>query len=568
MNQEPDIPIKEAEETKDRRTPSEPGPNDTVIMFVDIAGASEVSNHMSVEKYYKKFLKKFSQLFIQTCKEFYKNIPKSIIVDEETKWSARGDEGILFFFPVYKGEWSDQEYYESKNRGLATCVDTAIHIGLALKRKWLLSEENSARIAQGIMPIDLGVGIHVGKTWITIENGEYQPEGYAINLGKRVESHSRNGRYSRIFVSEAAHAVLEYLADERTYTFDEATSVDAKGFSREVRAFEVQHHFLPTDWTDYVLSLVDTTQPSDGIEQDQRDKRTRLANLYTPVPTQNVTEDVQFSTDKEFDRYLSLTKEARAINPTNIWLSEELIKADMVSDLYHLAKINGKVRDRSDIEKDLETKSEMGTKYQTAFEVASYLSQSDLRDAGVLMIQGLIEGERLDFDGEQRRYRRAQNFSDQIARLAWYRGYSCAQQAYNIFDWEKVNKETRDITNNFDSRQLDYCIKFVRDDIELIADKEALKINLCEWIKNARDFLTSSVELSPFSAWPKQALGIELIMWTSDQTAEGMEEIEYGKELIKAACEILPDVKLFLTEHKYIEKISDEEWVQDILSNE
>jgi hypothetical protein len=108
----------------------------------------------------------------------------------------------------------------------------------------------------------------------------------------------------------------------------------------------------------------------------------------------------------------------------------------------------------------------------------------------------------------------------------------------------------------------------VRDDIELIADKEALKINLCEWIKNARDFLTSSVELSPFSAWPKQALGIELIMWTSDQTAEGMEEIEYGKELIKAACEILPDVKLFLTEHKYIEKISDEEWVQDILSNE
>ena len=60
MNQEPDIPIKEAEETKDRRTPSEPGPNDTVIMFVDIAGASEVSNHMSVEKYYKKFLKKFS----------------------------------------------------------------------------------------------------------------------------------------------------------------------------------------------------------------------------------------------------------------------------------------------------------------------------------------------------------------------------------------------------------------------------------------------------------------------------------------------------------------------------
>lgn len=213
---------------------------ETVIMFVDVVGASEVSNHVGVAEY-KEFVQQFKDIFTSACKSYLKSWLDDLKKDADYCYSARGDEGILLLYPKPNA-------YES-----SLLIDIAINIALELKRSWLLSERNICNVGSGIVPIEIAVGIHVGQTYVAEEReGEarvMRPEGYAINLAKRVESFSRTGQYTHIFVSEAAHGLLNRLPDEKTYLFDEPKPLSAKGFSREIRAFEIMHHYLPTDWT-------------------------------------------------------------------------------------------------------------------------------------------------------------------------------------------------------------------------------------------------------------------------------------------------------------------------------
>ena len=219
----------------------------TLIMFVDIINASEVSNHKTPEEY-AIFVESFQTLFETTCKSFLSDWAPELEDKKDFTYKARGDEGILFIYPRKS---------KVSNDDLSQYVDITIYVALALKRDWLLTKENNNRINGDILPIDLGVGIHVGQTFVKFNKKEasFLPEGYAINLAKRVENHSRIGRFTRIMVSEAAHALLEHLPDEKTYLFAEPREVSAKGFSREVRAVEIRHHFLPTFWADDVEDL-------------------------------------------------------------------------------------------------------------------------------------------------------------------------------------------------------------------------------------------------------------------------------------------------------------------------
>ena len=107
----------------------------------------------------------------------------------------------------------------------------------------------------------------------------------------------RDGKFSHILVSELAHGRLDYLAGERVYKFGRPFTINAKGISYAMNAFEIKHHFLPTDWADVVI-----------------DGPSKLPITYES-PNENS---------------LKLVQEAYEINPTNLWLAEEYLMLMML----------------------------------------------------------------------------------------------------------------------------------------------------------------------------------------------------------------------------------------------
>ncbi len=360
------LPVRLTKDDRDTR--------DTVIMFVDIVGASEVSNHKT-PKEYSEFVEEFQHIFKSTCRQFVDEwYPNEC---EYVQYDARGDEGLLMIYPP------------SAEGDLSTDVDIAINIALALKGIWICSNGNSSRIDSDLLPIDLAIGIHTGKTRLRsgpeskTNCGGWILEGYAINLAKRVESHSRAGKYTGILISEAAHGHLNYLSDEKVYVSDEPQRVPAKGISREIRGFEIMHHFLPTDWT-----FSDPISRSKWLLKERKE------------------EEVE-----------TLLK-AKKINPTNTWLAEEFIRSSMFINYNKLRE-----SERGDPQA-------LKKAFSDAKETANYLAQGDQRDPGILMIQGLIDSECYDFPKERERYAQARKFSKQVAVLDWYEGYSYSHEIW------------------------------------------------------------------------------------------------------------------------------------------
>jgi hypothetical protein len=214
-------------------------------------------------------------------------------------------------------------------------IDTAITIALDLKRRWLLSESNKERISSGRLTSDIAVGIHFGQAWINkTDDNEYQPEGYAINLTKRIESHSRDGVFTHIYLSKAAYDKLYLLTDESPYTFDLPRLIKPKGISQDINVFEVKHHFLPTDWVD---------------------KTTKISKWRTFEPS---TDDIE------------KIKKAHLAKPTNLWLLEECI----MMQIHYLCKElleQGREEDVRSLEKA----------YRESAYTARKLATSSVRDA-------------------------------------------------------------------------------------------------------------------------------------------------------------------------------------------
>ena len=446
-------------------------------MFVDIAGASEVSNHLTT-KDYAEFVSTFQTMFVETCSKYVDRWLDEY-KDHTIDISARGDEGIFMAFP------EDDDV-------VATIIDVVIQIALELKRMWLVGDWNKAhRIDQGILPVDIAVGIHVGPTYLKPTDGsKLQPEGYAINLAKRIEASSRSGGYSRIFVSEAAHGRLNTLCDEVVYVFDEPRAIEAKGFSRDIRAFEVMHHFLPTDWSE---------------DLDKEDVAVRSRSGLDPLT----------------DDQMECLKNAQKLNPTNIWLAEECIRSSMLIAYGDLA-----LEDRSNSE-------ELRKAFEYASEIATYLAQGDQRDTGVLMIQGLIDGECLDFRKERQRYRDARNMRKQITLLDWYEGYSYSNEVFYAIDGDNLGDDLQNKTYE----DLSPCQQ--------------------DLVCKAKKHLREASENSPWSAWIRYTYGCELVQWSVD-----VKETERGVAEVVHAAERLEQIREELSQERYLLKVQSHDKIK------
>ncbi len=211
-----------------KQTSSQGKVRNAVILFVDVVGCSEISNHETLGKY-NSFINTFQKYFNDICrsyqKKFYKRHERPFF-----QYEPRGDEGCLKIFA------------SKKNDLLAEDIDIAISIAIDLKRVWLMTKYNQRRIRQSLLPVDLAIGIHFGKVYF---KGN-KVEGYAINLAKRIESASRDGKFTHILISESAHGQLDqHLNYETVYEFDKPSIKKTKGISNAIKAFEIKP-YLPT----------------------------------------------------------------------------------------------------------------------------------------------------------------------------------------------------------------------------------------------------------------------------------------------------------------------------------
>lgn len=432
-----------------RRAGTAPAEHPIVVLFADIVGASEVSNHKTLSEY-NAFLAEFRRVFLDVTDDH----KASWYAEHEHQYfnaSVRGDEGCLMIFVPNRAD-------------LAEDIDTAVNIALDLKRRWLMTPDNRRRVNEcGLLPSDLAIGIHVGRAYINVQTGgndasKYRPEGYSINLTKRIEGASRDGKFTRIYVSEAARGELHLSTDELTYTLAAPHSIEAKGISRDIRVYEVKHHFLPTDWGAFTDAL----------------RKTRAVDF---VPA---GEEMQ------------IVKRAHQANPTNLWLAEEYILLGLQFE-YERLKTKGK-------ESDIQALREA---YQEAKLVAMRFATGDLRDAGILTVVGFIVGEYKDYNEEHRLYKEAIKVDEQCAEAHWYLGFSMSVEFSERLEAEDRPRATHSELEDVERQRVEQIVASYKRAIELNPRHSWVHFDLaCElarWgsTKEAIETLEHAVGLNP-----------------------------------------------------------------------
>jgi class 3 adenylate cyclase/tetratricopeptide (TPR) repeat protein len=213
-----------------------------IIMFADLIGASVFSNTLPASEY---------DAVISAFQNIAARVLVNVVGPEAARagymcdMGVRGDEASLIMFLNRPPRTDDDRRAE-----LANMSRIVIKGALDLRRAWILDSHNAARVLhQRKEPIGIGIGINAGQVtigehtriaqtglshWRTARS--VTPEGYSINLAKRIEGVSRNGHYSRIFVSQD---VYNSVVDTLQLAFTRPSVVDLKGFIEPVPVYEI-----------------------------------------------------------------------------------------------------------------------------------------------------------------------------------------------------------------------------------------------------------------------------------------------------------------------------------------
>jgi len=195
------------------------------ILFCDIVNCAEVSNNASLEDY-NKFISQFQEVAVNTFQKY-------LIFDKRNRryqlhknffYTLKGDELFLILLTTPAAD-------------LKTLLSMALH----LKIKWLLSPFNRSRVNIGQSPKDVGIGINFGKIVMGWHPGNKEfptPEGFQINLAKRIESESRKGSHSKIYLSHSAYRVCRQAHFRVDFEPKETT---LKGFEGVTYLYELKN---------------------------------------------------------------------------------------------------------------------------------------------------------------------------------------------------------------------------------------------------------------------------------------------------------------------------------------
>jgi hypothetical protein len=195
----------------------------SLLVFVDIVDSSKYSAVLGYKEYARRLLD-FQNTFEKLGKKYFPDP-----ADHSREYClvrARGDEGILF--------------YATTQPNFAELVFRSIEFIYHLKGRLRFGIDEKDEGSTSPRRIGLGAGIHVGQVAFAIKQKNNRSvidrlEGFSINYAKRVESCSRLGKYSRVFLSKEAARLLE----DKPVVFSRMTA-PMKGIEEGAEVFEVQ----------------------------------------------------------------------------------------------------------------------------------------------------------------------------------------------------------------------------------------------------------------------------------------------------------------------------------------
>ena len=202
------------------------GPLDAAIMFVDLVDSSVFASVTGLKEY-SDFVESFHQVVRVQCEYFFEHYLKGKYErGRDYDYSVMGDELVFF---MHTSKPSNDVYL------LAT-------LGIALKAAWIASPFNRERIERRSAAAEIAVGINFGTVWARELETGFKRQGYAINLAKRIESHSRDGQHFRIFLSDAAYNLLHTRM--RNLLFSDGEFASGKGILGQFGVYEIVDAFV------------------------------------------------------------------------------------------------------------------------------------------------------------------------------------------------------------------------------------------------------------------------------------------------------------------------------------
>jgi len=238
-----------------------------VILFADIIGCSEVSNNNSIERY-AYILNQFHEC----ARSVYKSLNLHRYSEEVVEIEAKGDEVCLILHSY------DKNFQEKEEDAIIKDTKDAIIFSISLKMLWRASEYNLERLENELIPRDIAIGINQGTVYYyknqeldKLRKTEKASEGYPINLAKRIETASREGEKSKIFVSNN----IVYFANEGKIKvkFVPVPTKELKGITTVPGIHEL------TEIEDDFVGLIDKSIKEINLKPGQWEKYERLKEM-------------------------------------------------------------------------------------------------------------------------------------------------------------------------------------------------------------------------------------------------------------------------------------------------
>lgn len=178
------------------------------VLFVDIVDSLEMANYLTPTAY-DDVLNEFYEIAAQAIARY---VEFGVCQPALQDIAIRGDEVCVV---LHSGD-------------LKSDVEGALGLASEIKVKWLLSDINARRQAEGKPPAEVAAGIHHGPVLDVIrpevrrydvggEDGAVllpasrRLEGFAMSVAKRLEGHARSGQYSRIALSHTVNDLISRL---------------------------------------------------------------------------------------------------------------------------------------------------------------------------------------------------------------------------------------------------------------------------------------------------------------------------------------------------------------------
>ena len=219
------------------------------ILIADLVNSTEMSKNLTLQEYDEMIVNFQSTMYEIVSAHLGQYDYKGD--GSDSSWSIAGDEIRVFLY-------SGATQYDVRN---------ALLMAVKMKLAWLLSDFNERILKEGRLVSRIGVGINCGKVVKGVREwrqkmGDVNPsvEGYAINVTKRIEATSREGKSYQVMVGDS----LRRKCQERNslnVVFGQPQSLVFKGLGQNMPVFEVvsfiHSELLPSMPADFKNGLVE-----------------------------------------------------------------------------------------------------------------------------------------------------------------------------------------------------------------------------------------------------------------------------------------------------------------------